>query len=158
MKSRKTLAIILGAVILICLVSLLIGALYVPPAQRAATYGVTEKDKSVLVIHNDTAEFYVLSVDLKGALTEKFFGPINQGDTKAYAIPPGAYSLTIHYSDHSSFSNMGFLEQYVDGVKQANFSVKKGRATIFSLRGGDVRGLFYDPPVLENNSYALNLD
>jgi hypothetical protein len=155
-KSRKTLFIILGGFVLVCIVPVLIGVLYIPPVQRAATYGVTDKNKSALVIHNSTGEFYILSVDVKGGTADKFTDLIYNGEFKSYTLAPGAYSLTVRYSDHSSLSNLGFMEQYVDGVKLADFSVKKGRAAIFSLRGGDVRGVFYDPPVLENNSYALN--
>ena len=156
MKSRKTLFIILAVVVLACTASLVIGALYIPPVQQAASYGVTDKTKSVLVIHNNTSEFYILSVDVKGEITHKFTGLISKGDTKAYILPPGVYSLTVHYSDRTNFSNMGFMEWYVDGVKLADFKVKKGRAAIFSLYGGDVQGMFYDPPELEDNSRELN--
>ncbi|MDP2965227.1 MAG: hypothetical protein Q8N39_04205 [Pelolinea sp.] len=160
MKSRKTALIILAAVILACVAFLVIGALYVPPAQRAVTYGVTDKDKSALVIHNNTSEFYILSVDVEGEITQKFTGVILQGDYKAYVLPPGDYSLTVHYSDRTSFTNKGFgsIEWYVDGVKLTEFTIRKGRAAIFSLRGGDVRSMTYDPPTLEDNSREVNPD
>jgi hypothetical protein len=158
MKSRKTGLIILAAVIVFCVSFLVIGALYVPPAQRATTYGVTDKDKSALVVHNNTSEFYVLYVDVKGEITQKFAGLIARGEYKAYILPPGAYSLTVHYSDRSSLANLGFMEWYVDGVKLADFTVKKGRAVVFSLKGGDVKGMSYDPPTLEDNSREVNTD
>jgi hypothetical protein len=158
MKSRKTAFIILAAVVLVCVTSLVIGALYVPPVQRAATYGVADKNKSALVIRNNTNKFYILSVDVKGETIQKFTGVIARGDTKAYDLSPGAYNLTIHYSDRTSFSNTGFMEWYVDGVTLADFTVKKGLAAIFSLIGGDIQGMFYEPPALEDNSHEINSD
>jgi len=158
MKSRKTVLIILAAVVLICAAFLVFDALYIPSVQRAAAYGVTDKTKSALVIHNNTSEFYILYVDVKGALNHKFTGVIAAGDYKTYTLPPGDYSMTVHYSDRTNFSNMGLMERYVDGVKLADFTVKKGRAAIYSLKGGDVQGMFYDPPDLEDNSRELNPD
>jgi hypothetical protein len=157
-KSRKTALFVLAAVVLVCVSSLVFNAIYVPTVQRAATYGVMDKNKSALVICNNTSEFYILYVDVKGETTQKFTGVISKGDTKTYDIPPGAYNLTVHYSDRTSFSNMGFMEWYVDGNKLADFSVKKGRAAIFSLNGGDVQGMFYDPPTLEDNSNEIISD
>jgi hypothetical protein len=158
MRSNKILFIILGAVVLACLAMFLADALIVPQAQRAATYGILDKNQSALVIHNDTAEFYILSVNVKGDQTSKFTGVIKEGDNSVNAIPPGDYNLVVHYSDRYDFSNSSYIEWYVDGVKMMDFSVKKGRAAIFSLNGGDVKGLLYEPPDLDNNSGKINAD
>jgi hypothetical protein len=156
MRSRKTGLIILALIVLVCAAFLVIGVLVVPKSQRASTYGVTEKEKSALVVYNKTAEFYILSVDVTGEITHKFTGVVAQGQYKAYVLPPGAYSLTVRYSDRTTFTDPGFIEWYVDGVKLADFTVKKGRAAIFALQGGDVQGMFYDPPDLEDNSREIN--
>jgi len=155
MKPGRTALIILAIVVLLCVVIMVIGALYVPPHQRAASYGVADKAKSALVVHNDTSDFYILAVEVDGKITHKFTGVIMKGDYKAYVLPPGAYKLIVHYSDRTSFSNMGYMEWYVDSSALSEFTVKKGRAAIFSLKGGDVSGMFYDPPALEDNSREI---
>jgi hypothetical protein len=73
-------------------------------------------------------------------------------------LVPGTYNLIINYSDRADLTPSGYVDWYVDGVKLADFEIKKGRAVIFALKGGDVRGLFYDPPTLEDNSGEINSD
>ena len=158
MRSRKTALIILAVVVALCIIFLVIGALAVPKSQRASTYGVTDKESSALVVYNKTSEFFILSMDLKGETTEKFTGTISPGEFKAYPLSPGTYDLIIHYSDRTNFSSTSYIEWYVDGVALADFEVKKGRAVIYALKGGDVKGMFYDPPKLEDNTGKINPD
>lgn len=158
MRSRKIVLIILAVVISLCIIILAVGALVVPESQRASTYGIVDKERSALVIYNKTSEFFILSIDVKSGTTEKFTGTISPGEFKTYPLLPGAYSLIIHYSDRANFSTTSYIKWYVDGVALSDFEVKKGRAAIFALRGGDMKGMFYDPPKLEDNSREIDLD
>jgi hypothetical protein len=158
MKSRKIVFIILAFIVSLCIIISIVGAFIVPKSQRASTFGVTDKEKSALVVYNKTSEFYILAVEVKGEITHKFTNAIWPGDYKAFVLPPGDYKVTINYSDRTSFSPTSYIEWYVDGDKLADFTVKKGRAVIYALKGGDVKGMFYDPPTLEDNSRELNLE
>ena len=158
MRSRKTVFIILAIVVFICVAFLVIGALIVPKSQRASTYGIADKESSALVIYNKTSEFYILSIDVNGKTSEKIPGLIRPGNLKFTPCFLAIYKVFIHYSDRAKFSDSAYIEWYVDGLSQADFSIKKGRAVIFALMGGDVRGLFYDPPELENNTGEINPD
>lgn len=156
MRSRKTVLIILAVVISLCIIILVIGAFIVPDYQLASTYGIADKERSALVIFNKTSEFFILSIEVKGEIFKKSFEAISPGKFKTYILLPGEYSLIIHYSDLTSFSKAESVLWYVDGVKLADFKVKKGRAAIYMLKGGDVKGMTYDPPTLEDKSRSFD--
>ena len=67
---------------------------------------------------------------------------------KIITLSPGVHTVSIHYSDHFDLSDLGFMEWYVSSILSKGFTVEKGRAVIFSLKGGSSSGMMYDPPDL----------
>jgi hypothetical protein len=57
MRLKKTALIILAVVVALCIIFAAVGMLVVPKSQRASTYGISDKEKSALVIQNKTSEF-----------------------------------------------------------------------------------------------------
>ena len=145
---NKKWIIVAGAAVVLCVACFLITAL--PPylSYRASNFGVTEKGKSALVIQNKTSAFYILDVSITGDASQEWKQLIGKGAQKVFTLDPGAYTLSIHYSDKADLSDLGFLTWYVSAHKSAEFEVKKGRAMVFVLEGGDTMGMMYDPPDL----------
>lgn len=159
-RKRRIFLFILGGFILVCPGLLLASAdiLFVPKSQLASTYGIMDKEKSALVISNRTDEFYILDVTVAGAQEQKFAELIPQGGVRTFEISPGAYNLSVHYSDRSSLDNLAFMTWYVSALKKADFEVKAGRAARFTLKGGDAMGIMYDPPDLEDDTRETGSD
>lgn len=145
--SKKTI-IVAGVAVLICVACFLITSL--PPylAGRASNYGVTEPGKSALVIKNKTTDFYILDVSISGDGNLEWHQLVSKGAQRVFAIDPGKYTVSVHYSDKPDLSNLSFMTWYVSANKQAEFEVKKGRSVVFVLQGGDTMGMMYDPPDL----------
>lgn len=148
LKRRKILLITLGAIMLICASIILAGMLIVPENQQAATYGVTDKEKAALVIENRSSDFYILDLKVSGAHEQEFDVLITNGQQRTFEIPPGAYSLSVHYADRPSLDDLPFMTWYVSALKKAEFEVRAGRAARFRLEGGHTSGMMYDPPDL----------
>ncbi len=146
-KSCKVILIVLGALVVACLAFTLISSLIVPKQYRASTYGVTDKSTSVLVLENHSV-FYILDVTLDGG-TKKTWNEIATFEGhKIITLSPGTHTVSIHYSDHSDLSDLGFMEWYVSSNSSKEFTMEKGRAIIFSLEGGSSSGMMYNPPDL----------
>jgi hypothetical protein len=132
--------------ILLCLVPCLYVVAIGDPAHRASTYGIEGKGKSALVIQNNTSDFYILDLKLDGEIISTEV--VDEGDQVVVEIPSGKHELKIHYSDYRDLSTVPSFTFYVSSVLTENFSVSPGRAVIYSIDGGDVSGMFYDPPEL----------
>ena len=145
--SRKTI-IVAGAAVLLCVVCLLITSISTHLSSRASNYGIDEPGKSALVIQNETSAFYILDVSITGQASQEWHQLIGKGAERAFAIEPGTYSVSIHYSDRTDLSNLSFMTWYVSAYKKAEFTIKKGYAAVFVLQGGRSTGIMYDPPDL----------
>ena len=136
---------LVGAAILFVVLIPLIRSLIPNKEYRASTYGITDKEKSALVIQN-TSYFNILDVIITGDATTQWNELVTA--QKVYTISPGKYTVSIHYSDHTSLDNLGFMEWYVSSIASSDFEVAKGRAVVFILEGGHSSGMMYDPPDL----------
>lgn len=146
-KSCKIVLIVIGVMMMACLAFTLISSLIVPKQYRASTYGVTDKSKSVLVLE-DHSIFYILDITLDSK-TKKTWNEITTFEgRKIITLSPGTHQISIHYSDHTDLSGLGFMEWYVSSIKTAEFTAVKNRAVILSLEGGSSSGMMYDPPDL----------
>ncbi len=146
-KSCKVILIVLGALVIACLVFTLISSLIVPKQYRASTYGIIDKSTSVLVLE-DHSVFYILDVTMDGG-TKKIWNEIATFEGhKIITLSPGTHAVSVHYSDHSDLSDLGFMEWYVSSILSKEFTVEKGRAVILSLEGGSSSGMMYDSPDL----------
>ncbi len=143
-RSNKILIGVAVFSILLCSVPCLYFGLVGDPAHRAETYVITDKNQAALIIQNNTSEFFILDLKLDGELISKEV-IMPKGRQGVVAIPSGQHELVIHYSDHILPPSFGF---YVSAVLKENFTVGAGRAVVYSIEGGDVQGMFYDPPEL----------
>jgi heme/copper-type cytochrome/quinol oxidase subunit 2 len=148
MRSNKTCLWIAAGLILLCAIIFLLSMVIVPRSAKASTYGITDKDQAALVIYNRTADFYVLDISLQDGTGKKLTNLIHRGDFGVFEIPPGEYSVIVHYSDEANLDNLSYMEWYVSSVIKKEIEVKAGRAVRFTLTGGDVSGMFYEPPEL----------
>ena len=124
---------------------ILLSIFVLPKQERLSTYGVTDKTKSVLVVENNSA-FYIRGVDIAGEVEEKWVNLILHGDKMAYTIPPGTYTLTVHYSSRKSAED--YAVYYVSNKISSQFSVIMNRVVIFSLDDGKNYAVTYHPPDL----------
>jgi hypothetical protein len=124
-----------------------INQLIITKNDLAYTYGITNEEKSALVIENDSI-FYIIDVKLTGDYEKTWKNLIEKEGKKVFEINPGDYSLSIHYSDHKSLDDLYHLEWYISSRETSGFSVSKGRAVVYSLKGGKVFGFTYTPPSL----------
>jgi hypothetical protein len=113
----------------------------------ASTYGITDKEKSALVINNNSS-FFILGVEITGSAETWWNDLISYSSQKVYPISPGSYTVSIHYSDHTSLDDLSFMEWYVSSYVSDDFEVVKGRAVIYLLEGGSSSGMTYTPPDL----------
>ena len=148
MKINKTILIIGGILLAAIVACLVFSYLTYDVGRRASRYGITDKEKSALVVENNTNEFYILGVSISGDESQEWVTLIEMGQQQVFSINPGSYKLNIRYSDYADQENLGFLTWYVDASKTIDFGIRKGLAAIFSLQGGDVSGMMYNPPDL----------
>lgn len=145
-RSNKILWGVVALSILLCVVPCLYIFVIGDPAHRASTYGIEGKGKSALVVQNNTREFYILDLKLDGEIISTEV--VDEGGQVVVEIPSGKHELVIHYSDYRDLSTVPSFTFYVSSVLTENFSVASGRAAVYSIDGGDVSGMFYDPPEL----------
>lgn len=145
--SKKTI-IVAGVAALLCVACCLITSL--PPylAGRASNYGVTEPGKSALVIKNKTTDFYILDVSITGDTNQEWHQLVSKDAQRVFAIDPGKYTISVHYSDKPDLSDLDFITWYVSSYKYVDLEIKKGRSAVFVLQGGDTMGMMYEPPDL----------
>jgi len=148
MRINKTILIIGGILLVTIIACLVFSYLTYDVGRSASRYGISDKTKSALVIENNTSEFYILGVSISGDQSQAWATIIPMGEEQVFSINPGSYQLKIRYSNHADLENLGFLTWYVDAQKSIDFGIRKGLAAIFSLEGGDVSGMMYDPPDL----------
>lgn len=145
-RSNKILWGAVALSILLCVVPCVYIFAVGDSAHRASTYGIEGKGRSALVVQNNTTEFYILDLKLDGEIISTEV--VDRGDQVVVEIPSGKHELKIHYSDYRDLSTIPSFTFYVSSVLVENFSVSPGRAVIYSVDGGDVSGMFYDPPEL----------
>jgi hypothetical protein len=147
-KTLKIILIVIGSLVGLCVVFVLISSQIVDKRYLASTYGVSDKNRSVLVVENSSV-FYILKVTLSGEADKTWEIIILPSDHLVKTISPGEYTIAIYYSDHQNLDSIGGFDWYVSSHKSTKFSVMKGRAVIFSLEGGHTSGIMYTPPDLE---------
>lgn len=146
-KSCKIILIALGALVVACILFTVISSLIPEKESLASHYGITDNEKSALVIKNDS-NFYILDVKITGSAEAQWTDLIGKSIQKVYPISPGKYTVFIHYSDHTDLDDLSFMEWYVSSIASGEFDVVKRRAVIYLLEGGHSSGMMYDPPDL----------
>jgi hypothetical protein len=116
------------------------------PKYDAATYGITDTAKAVLVIENHSV-FYIDSIELtrhQDGQVYELNGVTLEG-VGVFPIEPGGYDLAVKYRDLGEDPMF-----YVDSSATAHFNIRRKRAVIFHLEGGATRSglLSYTPPDL----------
>jgi hypothetical protein len=147
--SRRSMAMLLVALVVLVPALLLLLWLADAHSHRASTYGIVDPNRAALRIENRTSDFAISRVTIARADTQIVDQDLHQeilmDAGNVLDLEPGDYVLDVYWVES------GQVEAYQKkGESHASFSVSPGQAVVLRLKGGRApgEGLFWMPPEL----------